>query len=206
MAPVAEEEELLQSHSSGGASSLVNLLSLRPTLHPSPSATAAAALLPRLAAGDRGGSVGPSPLGPAGLARLHTPSAMSLAASQGIDISEVSIVQPSPMAAEATVAALSALMAQPARQHNPSLPHPALTHPNHHHHKRSSSAAGEKNKQLLSFGDELEEGEWLQGSEGGHVPNLPQPWRACLPIVCGQLLSHLLVGVLLQCDAPRCSV
>ncbi|KAI3439041.1 hypothetical protein D9Q98_001451 [Chlorella vulgaris] len=166
VAPVAEEEELLQSHSSGGASSLVNLLSLRPTLHPSPSATAAAALLPRLAAGDRGGSVGPSPLGPAGLARLHTPSAMSLAASQGIDISEVSIVQPSPMAAEATVAALSALMAQPARQHNPSLPHPALTHPNHHHHKRSSSAAGEKNKQLLSFGDELEE-EDAEGSGGG---------------------------------------
>lgn len=97
---------------------------------------------------------GPSPAGPAGLRKVHTPSAAALAAAQGVDLADVAMVQPSPMAAEATVAALSALMQQPARQ--PSL----------HGRPRSASSglpgsatAVAAGKQLLSFGDELEDGE-----------------------------------------------
>lgn len=86
---------------------------------------------------------------------MHTPSAAALAAAQGVDLADVAMVQPSPMAAEATVAALSALMRQPARQSSlqgrprsgsGSLP-------------SSATAAAAAGKQLLSFGDELEDGE-----------------------------------------------
>ncbi|KAL4428565.1 hypothetical protein ABPG77_008877 [Micractinium sp. CCAP 211/92] len=155
------EGELLRRPSSGtGASSLVKL-SLRHSM-PSPvtAAVAEALVPPRPAA--PGPSAGPpdgaSPAGPAGLLKVHTPSAAALAAAQGVDLADVAMVQPSPMAAEATVAALSALMQQPARQ--PSL----------HAQPRSTSGslpgsatAAAAGKQLLSFGDELEDDE----SEGG---------------------------------------
>lgn len=167
----------MRRNSSVGASSLIKL-SLLPPGQPSPAtAAAAAALLPPCAASARFAGPTPSPLGPPALPRLHTPSAAALAAAQGIDVSDVSLVQPSPMAAEATVAALSALMRQPARQ--PSLPHL------HQPAKRGGgggggsggAAGGGKKKQLLSFGDELEEGErpgccWVQP--------LPASLPACL--------------------------
>ncbi|KAL4434407.1 hypothetical protein ABPG75_000848 [Micractinium tetrahymenae] len=147
------ERALLRRHSSGtGASSLVKLSLLQSM--PSPATAAAAealmpppAVQPAAAAGPR---EGPSPAGPAGLLRVHTPSAAALAAAQGIDLADVAMVQPSPMAAEATVAALSALMRQPARQ--PSL----------HSRPRSATAAA-AGKQLLSFVDELENDE-LEGA------------------------------------------
>ncbi|EFN51693.1 hypothetical protein CHLNCDRAFT_139942 [Chlorella variabilis] len=158
-AGAAEDGEIMRRNSSVGASSLIKL-SLLPPGQPSPAtAAAAAALLPPCAASARFAGPTPSPLGPPALPRLHTPSAAALAAAQGIDVSDVSLVQPSPMAAEATVAALSALMRQPARQ--PSLPHL------HQPAKRGGgggggsggAAGGGKKKQLLSFGDELEEDE-----------------------------------------------
>lgn len=125
---------------------------------PSPATAAAAEALvpPRPAA--PGPSAGPpdgaSPAGPAGLLKVHTPSAAALAAAQGVDLADVAMVQPSPMAAEATVAALSALMQQPARQ--PSLqarPRSASVS------LPGSATAAAAGKQLLSFGDELEDGE-----------------------------------------------
>lgn len=109
---------------------------------------------------------GPSPVGPPGLPKLHTPSAAVLAASQGVDLSDIALVQPSPLAAEATIAALSALSSQPAR------PPPHLYHPGARRVRGVAGAggggpAGDKKKQLLSFGDEIEEDEAGGGPGGG---------------------------------------
>lgn len=116
-------------------------LTQRQHSQPSPATAAAvAALLPPTASAEAAAA---GRLGPQGRLRVQTPTVAALAASQGMDVSEVALVQPSPMAAEATVAALSALMQQPARP-------PAGAAP-----KRAASS--EKGKQLLSFGDELDE-------------------------------------------------
>lgn len=118
-------------------------LNQRQHSQPSPATAAAvAALLPPMAAAEAAAA---GRLGPQGRLRVQTPTVAALAASQGMDVSEVALIQPSPMAAEATVAALSALMQQPAR-----LPSGVGAAP-----KRAASA--DKGKQLLSFGDELEE-------------------------------------------------
>ncbi len=141
-------------------------LNQRQHSQPSPATAAAvAALLPPMAAAEAAAA---GRLGPQGRLRVQTPTVAALAASQGMDVSEVALVQPSPMAAEATVAALSALMQQPARQ-----PASATA-------KRAASA--EKGKQLLSFGDELEEeGEWrVFGRVGGDVQKAVRVYPAAL--------------------------
>lgn len=127
-------------------------LNQRQHSQPSPATAAAvAALLPPMAAAEAAAA---GRLGPQGRLRVQTPTVAALAASQGMDVSEVALIQPSPMAAEATVAALSALMQQPAR-----LPSGVGAAP-----KRAASA--DKGKQLLSFGDELEEEEGSEGMPG----------------------------------------
>jgi hypothetical protein len=87
----------------------------------------------------------------------------ALAAAQGIDVSDAAAVRLSPMAAEATVAALSALMKQPARQ--PLQPPPRGQHQPHQPHgarRGAGAAAAAGGKQLLSFADEVEEGALMQ--------------------------------------------
>jgi hypothetical protein len=78
-----------------------------------------------------------------------------------MDLSDAALVQPSPMAAEATVAALSALMAQPARQPSaqaPPLPAGHAPPPSQQQQQQQARRGGSNQKQLLSFGDELDDG------------------------------------------------
>ena len=138
-------------------------LSLGQRQHSQPSpatAAAGAALLPPAAAAEAAAGR----LGPQGRLRVQTPTVAGL-----VDPAEVAMVQPSPLAAEATVAALSALMQQPARPQA--------------HHGAKRAASTDKGKQLLSFGDELEEeegegtgcwGVWCNGVPRGTLCRTPQ--------------------------------